>query len=164
MVTKESQGVHRVTTIPVTLDTVISSERIIVAAHDFSDRRASVFPAVSKRHMTVHSIGETTADVTEGSRIGPFVVWERCTYDWSMPGTVTATVTDSNVYAFPGSKWEIAAVATDEGSRVDMTWTRCFQRRPLARVMGFMYKRIGERSFSKYGRDVVKNMEQLEKE
>ena len=164
MVTKESQGGQQITTIPVTVDTVVSRERVIVAARDFSERRALIFPAVSKRHMTVHSLGETTADVTEGTRAGPFVVWERCTYDWSTPGTVTATVTDSNVYAFPGSKWEITAVATDQGSRVEMTWTRCFQRRPLARVMGFMYKRIGERSFTKYGRDVVNNVEQLEKE
>jgi len=164
VVTKESQAGPQVTTIPVTVDTIVSRESVIVAAHDFSDRRGRIFPAVSNRHMTVHSIGATTADVTEGTRVGPFVVWERCTYDWSTPGTVTATVTDSNVYASPGSKWEIAAVATDQGSRVDMTWTRCFQRRPLARVMGFMYRRIGGRSFSKYGRDIVKNLEQLEKE
>jgi hypothetical protein len=164
VVTKESQDGQRITTIPVTVETDVSPESVIVAARDFSERRGRVFPAVSKRHMTVHSIGEATADVTEGTRLGPFVVWERCTYDWSMPGAVTATVTDSNVYAFPGSEWKITAFATSNGSRVEMTWTRCFRRRPLARVMGFMYRHIGERSFTKYGRDVVNNVEQLEKE
>jgi hypothetical protein len=163
MVTEKTQR-QRITTIPVMVNTVASPESVILAARDFSERRFRVFPAVSKRHMTVHSIGDATADVTEGTRLGPFVVWERCTYDWSMPGIVTATVIDSNVYGFPGSKWEITAVATDEGSRVDMTWTRCFRRRPLARVMGVMYRHVGERSFAKYGRDVVKNLEQLENE
>jgi hypothetical protein len=113
MSTEESQNGQRTTTIPVTVKTVVPPERVIQAAHDFSDRRAKVFPAVSSRHMTVHSTADLTADVTEGTRVGPFVVWERCTYDWSRPGTVTATVTDSNVYAFPGSRWEITAVATD---------------------------------------------------
>jgi hypothetical protein len=148
------------TTIPVVEDTAIPPERAIQAAHDFSERRAKVFPAVSLRHMTVHSIGETTADVTEGTRLGPFVVWERCTYDWSQPGVVTATVSDSNVYGFPGSKWELAATSTVRGTRVEMTWTRVFQRRPLGRFMGFVYRHMGKRSFTKYGRDIVKNLEQ----
>ena len=152
----------RITTIRVTEETAVSPERVLEAARDFSDRRTKVFPAVSPRHMTVHAMQATTADVTEGTRVGPFVVWERCTYDWSNPSSVTATVTDSNIYGFPGSSWEITAVATDSGSRVDMTWTRWFQRRPLGRVMGFMYRHMGERSFAKYARDIVKNLEQLE--
>jgi hypothetical protein len=150
-------------TIPVVEDTAIPPERVIQAAHDFSERRAKVFPAVSMRHLTVHSIGETMADVTEGSRVGPFVVWERCTYDWSQPGVVTATVSDSNVYDFPGSTWELAAMSTARGTRVEMTWTRRFQRRPLGRFMGFAYRHMGPRSFAKYGRDIIKNLEQRDK-
>ena len=56
--------------------------------------------------MTVHALADSSADVTEGTRLGPFVIWERCRYDWSKPGRVTATVVDSNVYGFPGSSWE----------------------------------------------------------
>ena len=153
---------NRIMTIPVAEDTTVSPDRVLAAVCDFSDRRAQVFPAVSTRHMTVHAVADTSADVTEGTRVGPFVVWERCRYDWSEPGRVTATVVDSNVYGFPGSIWEITATATDQGSRVDMTWTRWFQRRPLGRFMGFAYRHIGERSFTKYGRDVVKNLEQFD--
>jgi hypothetical protein len=149
------------TTITVTDDVAVPSDRVLAAAFDFSERRASVFPAVSRRHMTVHSIGDATADVTEGTRVGPFVVWERCTYDWSQPGVVTATVTDSNIYAFPGSKWDITATATDGGSRVEMVWTRTFQRRLGGRIMGFVYRHFGERSFTKYGREVARNIERL---
>jgi len=151
-----------ITTIHVPVDTTVSPERVLGAVHDFSDRRARLFPAVSVRHMTVHRVEDTTADVTEGTRVGPFVIWERCEYDWSKPGCVTATVIDSNVYGFPGSSWEITAVPTDDGSRVNMTWTRCFQRRPLGRIMGVAYRRTGQRSFTKYARDLVKNLEDLE--
>jgi hypothetical protein len=162
MNTDPSGTAPTLTTIAVTEQTHVAANAVLVAAHDFSDRRAMVFPAVSTRHMTVHSVGATTADVTEGTRLGPFVLWERCTYEWSNPGRVTATVTDSNVYAFPGSTWEIIAVAIDQGSRVDMTWTRRFQTRPLARIMSFAYRKVGTRSFTKYARDIVKNLEKLE--
>ena len=149
------------TTITVADDVAAPPDRVLAAACDFSERRAGVFPAVSARHMTVHSIGDTTADVTEGTRVGPFVLWERCSYDWSQPGIVTATVTDSNIYAFPGSKWDITATATDGGSRVEMVWTRTFQRRLGGRIMGFVYRHFGERSFTKYGREIARNIERL---
>jgi hypothetical protein len=162
MTTEQPTAGRRIMKIPVSEATTVSPERVLAAARDFSDRRVQVFPAVSTRHMTVHSVSDTSADVTEGTRVGPFVIWERCSYDWSSPGRVTATVVDSNVYGYPGSTWEITATATDQGSNVDMTWTRWFQRGPLGRFMGFAYRHIGERSFAKYGHDVVKNLEQLD--
>jgi hypothetical protein len=163
MTSEQPTAGSRSMTIPVTEDTTVSPERALAAAHDFSDRRTQVFPAVSAQHMTVHALADTSADVTEGTRLGPCVIWERCRYDWSKPGRVTATVVDSNVYGFAGSSWEITATATDQGRRVEMTWKRWFQRRPLGRFMGFAYRHMGERSFTKYGRDVVKNLEQLDK-
>ena len=76
-------------------------------------------------------MGLTSADVTEGTRAGPIVNWERCQYDWSTPGRVIATVTDSNVYATPASKWEITATPNEAGgSHVEMIWTREFKRGP----------------------------------
>jgi hypothetical protein len=91
------------------------------------------------------------------------VIWERCLYDWSKPARVTAIVLDSNVYGFSGSSSEITATATDQGSQVEMTWTRWFQRRPLGRFMGFAYRHTGQGSFTKYGRDLLKNLEELDK-
>jgi len=152
------------TSIVLTETTSVTADRVLGAASDFSSQRTRVFPAVSLKHMTVHAIGPTTADVTEGTRVGPLVLWERCTYDWSQPGRVTATVTDSNVYGVPGSLWTITADPVDGGSRVEMTWTRRFRRRPLGRVMSVVYRRIGKRSFAKYARDIVKNLELLDAE
>jgi len=136
----------------------LAPERVLEASVDFSERRERLFPAVSQKRMIVHSLGATTADVTEGTRAGPFVFWERCTYDWSRPGRVAAVVSDSNVYRCPGSVWEITATATDRGSRVVMTWTRRFQRRPRGRIMGFVYQHDGKRAFTKYARRILSNL------
>jgi hypothetical protein len=150
-----------VTTIAVTGSVNIAPDRVIEAVVDFTDRRERLFPAVSMKHMTTHALDATNADVTEGTRAGPFVFWERCTYDWSQPGLVVATVTDSNVYATPGSAWELRAEPTDIGSRVTMTWRRCFRRRPLGRFIGFVYRHDGKRAFTKYARDILDNLEQV---
>jgi len=155
----ETEGA--VTTIAVTGTVDIPHDRVIEAAIDFTERRERLFPAVSMKRMVTHSHGTTTADVTEGTRAGPFVLWERCTYDWSLAGVVVATVTDSNLYATPGSAWELTAEPAGTGSRVTMTWRRCFRRRPLGRFMGFVYRHDGKRAFTKYARDILDNLEQL---
>src|SRR5689334_4047291 len=105
-------------TIRITQTCSAPPDRVLALARDFSPRRPEIFPNVSARHMTVHSHGPTSADITEGTRQGPLYAWERCDYDWSVPGSVTATVTQSNVYAVPGSTWEITATPHDTGSAV----------------------------------------------
>src|SRR5215510_87627 len=80
-------------TIRITRTCSVPPDRVLAAATDFSDHRPEIFPNVSTRYMTVHSVGDTTADVREGTRQGPLYAWERCDYDWSTPGSVVATVT-----------------------------------------------------------------------
>ena len=115
------------TTIQIALQSPLAPERLLEAANDFSARRAEVWPAVSVARLTVHDRGDTWADVTEETRAGPVVNWERCRYDWSQPGSVTATVIDSSVYAVPGSSWELKAEPSDSGSSVEMIWAREFR-------------------------------------
>jgi hypothetical protein len=153
-----------VTTIRVVADTSVSADRVLFAAHDFSERRAEVFPAVSVPKLEVHGQTDTSADVTEGTRAGFGDNWERCDYDWSRAGSVTATVKDSNVYAVPGSSWEITAVPNEAGSRVEMTWVREFRRGVRGRIFGTAFRLVGQRIFDKYGRDVLQNLERLEAE
>jgi hypothetical protein len=111
---------------------------------------------------TVHEIQPTSADVTEGTGTGIGMNWERCRYDWSQPGIVTATVTDSNVYASPGSSWELKASSADGGSRVEMTWVREFQSTPRGRFWGSLFRLGGKPIFGKYARDVLRNLEKLD--
>jgi hypothetical protein len=156
----EERAEGRVTTIRIATESKLPPERILEIGHDFSARRAEVFDAVSMERMKIHAVGETSADVTEGTRAGPFGVnWERCDYDWSQPGVVTATVTDSNVYAVPGSRWELRATPRDGGSEVEMVWIRTFRRSARGRFFGTAYRRLGRRLFARYVQDIVARTE-----
>ena len=82
-----------------------------------------MWPDVHVEHMTVHEIGETFADVTEGNPWPIGHVWERLRYDWSEPGSVRGLVTDSNIFK-PGSTWELHATPMNGGSRVEIVAVR----------------------------------------
>lgn len=143
--TKKKETVT-MTTIHVVLDSSLPPQQVLHAARNFSNQRAAVFPAVSMKRLAVHEQGATSADVTEGTRAGPVVNWERCHCHWSEPGLATATVTDSNVYALPSS-WRITATATSGGSRVEMWWIREFRTGPRGRVFGTAFRLVGTRIF-----------------
>ena len=150
------------TTIRVVTESTLRPDRILYAARDFSARRAEVFPAVSVPKLEVHSETETSADVTEGTRAGFGDNWERCDYDWTRPDSVTATVKESNVYAVPGSSWEVTATPKDGGSQVEMTWIREFRGNARGRIFGTAFRLLGQRIFNKYGRDIIENLEKVE--
>ena len=150
-------------TIRVVAESSLAPDVILSAAHDFSERRAEIFPAVELEHFEVHELGDTTADVTEGTKTGPFGTnWERCRYDWSQAGVVKAPVTDSNVYEPAGSSWEITAAPSDGGSRVEMVWTREFQHGARGRIFGTLFRLVGKPIFNRYGRDVLTNLSSAE--
>lgn len=149
------------TTIRIELTSVLPPERILLAAHDFGSRRVDVWPAVRAEHFVVHSAGDRTADVTEGTPTGIGTNWERCDYDWSEPGVVVATVTASNVYAVPGSVWRLTATGSNDGSRVEMTWIRRFRRTPRGVLFGTAFRLVGKLLFGKYAREVIANLERL---
>lgn len=150
------------TTIRVTTASPLAPEQFLSAARDFSPRREEVFPAVSMERMEVHELGDTSADVTEGTSTGIGANWERCDYDWSREGIVTATVTDSNVYAVPGSSWEITARPKNSGTEVEMVWVREFRRGLRGRLFGTAFRLFGNRIFRGYVQDVIENLEKLE--
>lgn len=151
------------TTIRISRETSLPPDRVLFGAHDFSRRRIDVWPAVRAEHFVVHGRGQTTADVTEGTPAGIGTNWERCNYDWSTPGVVTATVTESNVYRVPGSAWQITATATDGGgSKVEMTWIRKFRRNPRGLLFGTAFRLVGRPIFAGYVREVMTNLERLE--
>jgi hypothetical protein len=114
------------TTIHITVHSRLSPEPVLAAGHDFSAQRAEIFPAVPIPHLELHQLGQTTADVTEGTPVGVGINWERCDYDWSHPGSVKAIVTDSNVYRPASSSWELRATPAEDGSRIEMIWIREF--------------------------------------
>jgi hypothetical protein len=153
--------VSGMTTIRIRLRTHVPADRVLFAAYDMGPRRVEVFPAVRSEHFTVHSSHAQRADVTEGTPAGIGINWERCDYDWSQPGRVVATVTESNVYAIPGSVWELTAAPAEQGSAVEMTWTRRFRRTGRGMFFGTMFRIVGPLIFRGYARTTLRNIERL---
>jgi len=151
-----------VTTIHTLTMSPLPDTQVLAAAHDFSERRAEIFPAVSLEYFEVHELGDKWADVTEGTRAGVGINWERCLYDWSQPGSVIATVTDSNVYGVPGSSWELRATRDGNQSRVEMIWVREFRRGARGAIFGTLFRLVGKPIFARYVRDTLENLRKLE--
>jgi hypothetical protein len=149
-------------TVHVTMHSRLSTELLLAAGYDFSARRAEIFPAVSTKLLEVHELDEASADVTEGTPAGVGVNWERCHYDWSTPGSVTATVIDSNVYQPDSSSWELRATPTDDGSTVEMTWVREFKPGARGRIFGTLFQLVGKPIFTHDAKRIVRNLERLE--
>ena len=76
-------------------DGTISAARFIAALTDFGPRRPELWPGLDTRFYTVHEVGDTWADVTEGTDVLGGV-WAREHYDWSEPGLVRLRLMDSN--------------------------------------------------------------------
>lgn len=74
--------------------TALTPEQYIAGLTDFGRGRAKLFGNSSNEYLKVHQLGESQADVTEGSGS----IWERLRYDWSDPLHVVLTTTDSNVW------------------------------------------------------------------
>jgi hypothetical protein len=106
------------------IDTPLSPERVISTLTDFSERRPEIWPGLHPSLYEVHSLGETWAEVKEGSRLPGMTVWAIEHYDWSVPDTVTWTVKESNFCA-PGSSVSAQVEpGPGGGSRIHVTWNR----------------------------------------
>jgi len=129
-----------------TLDSDVPPDRVLAAAADFSERRPDLWPNLSRRYYKVHERGDTWAEATEGSDVMGGI-WARERYDWSTPGTVRATVVDSNVFA--GGTWELGSESNGRvGSRIHVV----NDRRPKGkgRVAAVMMTFMGKRLLTKH--------------
>lgn len=97
-------------------------ERFVQALTDFGHDRAVIWGNSRPEYLTVHDLGPSWADVTEGSPAGGGI-WQRYRYDWSTPGLVRLEVLDSNAFG-PGSVWEYRLTGDPTGTRVDLHITR----------------------------------------
>jgi hypothetical protein len=74
--------------------TTATPGQFVAGLTDFGPGRSELFPNSADGYLKVHDQGPTWADVTEGSN----GIWERLRYDWSDPGRITMTTTDSNTW------------------------------------------------------------------
>lgn len=138
-------------------DTTASPEKVLAALTDFSERRLELWPNIDRDYFNVSTLGEQSAEVTEGSPVLGGV-WERGRYDWSRPGTVRIDVQDSNAFK-PGSYWvyEVSPRANG-GSHVHME----FDRRPRnlkGLFVGGLLSLFGKKIFGKSLRDTLHRIE-----
>jgi hypothetical protein len=106
------------------IDTPLSPERVIGGLTDFSERRPEIWPGIHPSLYEVRSLGDTWAEVKEGSRAPGMTVWAVERYDWSVPDTVTWTVKESN-FCTPGSSVSAQVrPGPGGGSRIHVTWNR----------------------------------------
>ena len=144
-------------TIKVATKTLSRPEQVLLAARDFSDRRADVWPNVRARHLEVHERGENFAEVEEGTWVvGLF--WERNRYEWSQPGSVKATVVDSNIFQ-PGSTWELLATPRDGGSDVELVLNRGFRSGPKGRIASAVHHTVGKLLWGSFLRRAIAAVE-----
>lgn len=131
-------------------------DRFIEALIDFGPQRRKVWGHTSASLFTLHEVGDTWAEVTEGSAGAG--IWQRSRYDWSEPGLVRLEVLDSNAFG-KGSFWEYHIVPDEGGARIDLTIRRVPTTTkgklfdPLLRLVGNLY----------FGRDLRRTIRKLER-
>jgi hypothetical protein len=135
-------------------DTTASTQEVIGALTDFSEKRAALWPNIDRAYYQVHDVGRTSAEVTEGSR----GIWERTRYDWSKPGIVRIEVQDSNAFR-PGSWWTYTVEARPEGgSHVHLEFDRKARNLRGLALSGLLTI-AGKRIFNTFLRETLHRLE-----
>ena len=75
-------------------DGSLSAAAFIGALTDFGPDRPDRWPNRDLKYYELHELGDTWADVTEGTDVLGGV-WARERYDWSQPGIVTLTLQEA---------------------------------------------------------------------
>ena len=127
-------------------DGAIPPERFISALTDFSERRPEAWPGLDAAFFKVHELGDTWAEVTEGTDVLGGV-WGHERYDWSQPGLVRLTLLDSADFK-PGSVTEYRVTPRPAGGcHVAVDFQR-IARSPRGRFVGFIVQLTGARRFA----------------
>jgi len=121
--------------------TTATPEQFLAGVTDFGPGRSKIFPNSAGGYLKVHSQDPGQADVTEGSN----GIWERLHYDWSDPGRITMTTTDSNVWGGRSGHTYTLTQRSDGGTDVDVVVVRegkNLKGRLLGIVVGIGGKRV----------------------
>ncbi|MFF4015914.1 hypothetical protein [Streptomyces sp. NPDC001843] len=98
----------------------LSPRDVLAVLTDFSPARVAAWPTIDAAHFTVHELGDTWAEVTEGTS----AAWERARYEWEPAGdTVTVTTLDSKLFG-AGGGWVFRMTPEGDGTRVEVELTR----------------------------------------
>ncbi|MEU9044934.1 MULTISPECIES: hypothetical protein [unclassified Kitasatospora] len=102
------------------LVSTLGPEEVLAVLTDFGPSRTETWPTIDAKHFEVHDLGDTWAEVTEGTA----AAWERARYEWKPGGdTVTITTLDSKLFG-AGGGWVFRMTPEGNGTRVDVELTR----------------------------------------
>jgi hypothetical protein len=132
--------------------TTATPEQVVELMTDFSPNRPHRWPASSVKAFEVYHVGDTEADIREGQDFPK--LWATWHYDWSNPGSVTLTITESDALQAGGFMTLTATPPTAEGgSSVHGVWEQTSKN--LTGLVGVtMMRLIGPRFLSSYYKKV----------
>ena len=126
-------------------DGTVAAQRVLAALTDFSERRAALWPGLSRTLYKVHGVTTTTADVTEGTDVFGGI-WAHELYDWSTPGVVTIRCVDSPFFrSGTTTTWRVSPTAN--GCHVEVDLHR-IAKSPRGYLVGVLVQLMGSRRFS----------------
>ncbi|MEV7395915.1 hypothetical protein [Aeromicrobium sp. NPDC092404] len=137
-----------------TVHTSLAPSDVLALLTDFGPGRPDTWPSIDASHYTVHELGPSSADVTEGNAMG----WERGRYTWdAAAGTVTVDTVESNLWG-PGSGWLYRLTPAGDGTDVHVTLTRVASSFK-GRLIGALIPLIGARALGKQLGSVLRKAE-----
>jgi hypothetical protein len=134
--------------------TTLTPDQYIAGLTDFGPGRSKIFGNSADEYLKVHHLGRTDADVTEGSG----GIWERLHYDWSDPGHVVLTTTDSNLWGGASGHVYNFTRNHDGTTNIDVEVIR-EGRNFKGRLLGFVLSTIGRGVLEKAFENSVKAVE-----
>ena len=140
-------------------DGPVSADRFIAALTDFGPRRPELWPGLDTKFYELHELGDTWADVTEGTDIFGGV-WARERYDWSEPGIVRLTLQEAPDFV-PGTTTAYRVTSNaDGGCHVAVDFHRT-ARSMRGRLVGFLVTLAGRRRFAAELREMLDRLGRL---
>jgi hypothetical protein len=131
--------------------TTATPEQVVELMTDFSPNRPHRWPASSVKAFEVYHLGDTEADIREGQDFPK--LWATWHYDWSAPGSVTLTITESDALQAGGFMTLTATATAEGGSSVHGVWEQASKN--LTGLVGVtMMRFIGPRFLSSYYKKV----------
>jgi hypothetical protein len=132
----------------------LTPEQYVAGLTDFGPGRSKLFRNSVDEYLQVHHLGQSEADVTEGSG----GIWERLHYDWSNPNHVVLTTTDSNVWGGASGHTYNFTRHPDDTTDVELVVVR-EGKNLKGRVLGFVLRTIGRGVLEKAFVNSVKAIE-----
>jgi hypothetical protein len=136
----------RVANIRYSADGPVSPDRFIAALTDFSERRPELWPNLDTKYFHLHELGETWAEVTEGTDILGGI-WARERYDWSELGRVRLTLVQSPHFVAGTTIDYRVSAGSAGGCHIDVSFRRIATSVP-ARLIGAIVQVAGARRFA----------------